>query len=949
MREDPLARGNRSPALWSPPRAPPVTLPVVTGASEPPSHATNPVSTDHGLFETWASDDFGEVRGGRPAVSKLGRYELREGIGAGGMGEVYRAYDPELDREVAIKRLGLGERSSDARLRLLREGQTIARLSHPHVVQVHDVGTEPQTGDLFIAMELIEGTTLRAWLRRDEPSWQAIAQVFAQAGEGLAAAHARGIVHRDFKPENVLVTHDGVAKVVDFGLAKPWSAPEPGGPAASTSHPQSADDVELRISGASLHSHLTPEGARLGTPAYMPPEQYAGESSDPRIDQFGFAVALYEAWVGHLPFEGSSPTEYAMAVLEGAVRPFPRDCPVPRRLQRAVLRAMSVKPGDRFETMAPLLEELRREPGRRRRRAGVVVTALALGGASSLVIGELVRDDADAGSVCTSVADAAGRVWSRGRRQQLVEALASVSSPLAEDTASRVAHAIDGWAQTWTDARRDVCLADATSVTDAPLSGLRRLCLERNLARQRSLVEALEKATPGMLEHATHAVEHIAADLERCSMPAYLEQIATEEAMPATEREEAVRGLARARQQLDLAELDEASQLLESMADEDVRTRWPAALILEWTELRGRIEGKRGNPHRFRELLEEGALLGLGGSAPIAAAQWHLAHGDALYEIDAVERADRAYARAEALFEHRYGGDAIETVLARATRGHLPFARGRYREALEIYAEAAAAAAVLAPRTDYRRLLVDGWVAETLAAAGQFEEATALVSSIIERHEQSRGPRHPMVIDSREQLGIVQLRSGDAQAALTTFEGTLALFDEALASEQALERATILANMGAAHTALHRHEEAARTLEGALAIFLEAGLEPEHTRVLAIRANLAESLSRQGKRSEAIALLQEILAHMQRSGIESTNNGLMVQLNLATALLEEGRADEAVPVLERALSSEGRDKAAAGALYGRLAEALEASGRTGEAADARRARALLALHDSPER
>ncbi|MBC8070714.1 MAG: serine/threonine protein kinase, partial [Deltaproteobacteria bacterium] len=156
-----------------------------------------------------------------PDIGTLGRYLLEDRIGRGGMGEVFRAHDPELDRRVAIKRLIAWVDDDEARIRLHREGQAIARLSHRNVVQVYDVGRDARTGDMFIAMELVEGMTLRQWLRGDDHEFRAIADVYLQAGEGLLAAHAQGIVHRDFKPENVLVTQGGLAKVVDFGLAKP--------------------------------------------------------------------------------------------------------------------------------------------------------------------------------------------------------------------------------------------------------------------------------------------------------------------------------------------------------------------------------------------------------------------------------------------------------------------------------------------------------------------------------------------------------------------------------------------------------------------------------------------------------------------------------------------------------------------------------------------------------
>ena len=311
--------------------------------------------------------------------SKLGRYEVIDLLGRGGMGAVYRAYDPELDRTVALKLLLMGGRSKRAKARLQREAQAIARLSHPNVVQVFDVGREEEAGGIFIAMEFVDGPTLKKWLARKQRSWREIASVFADAGEGLLAAHREGLVHRDFKPDNVLLDGQDRAKVVDFGLAKgSTNASTQSGSSLemavgeSEAEPE-AEEMTMRTSMSTTGSRrplaqITQLGSRIGTPAYMPPEQIHGGLSDPRADQFSFAVALYEALWGHLPFDGNTPEAYAFSVLEGRVRPVPRSSDVPVALQNAILRALSTSPARRFSDLEPLLALLRDDPRRRRLR-----------------------------------------------------------------------------------------------------------------------------------------------------------------------------------------------------------------------------------------------------------------------------------------------------------------------------------------------------------------------------------------------------------------------------------------------------------------------------------------------------------------------------------------------------------------------------------------------------
>ncbi|MCA9716383.1 MAG: serine/threonine protein kinase, partial [Myxococcales bacterium] len=251
------------------------------------------------------------------------------------------AYDERLDREVALKLLGGGTDDPVARARLLREARSLARLSHPNVVSVYDVGESD--GAPYLAMELVSGRTLAAWIR-DGPPRASVLRMFLELGRGLAAAHSVDVVHRDLKPENVIVGDDGRPRIVDFGLARvDAEAPEP-----------AARDLSDEASSLGL----TQVGAIVGTPAYMAPEQWRGEPADARSDQFSYCVALFEALYGRAPFRGATLVELMRAVLEAPPREIPAHERVPAELHAALLRGLEKRPSDRWPQMEPLLDAL---------------------------------------------------------------------------------------------------------------------------------------------------------------------------------------------------------------------------------------------------------------------------------------------------------------------------------------------------------------------------------------------------------------------------------------------------------------------------------------------------------------------------------------------------------------------------------------------------------------
>ena len=301
---------------------------------------------------------------------RVGRYLVLSALGAGGMGVVFAAYDPQLDRKVALKllRAGITYNTKDARTRLRREAQAIAQLSHPNVVAVYDVGTTDE-GDLYIAMEFVEGDTLTSWLKKYPRTWREIVDVFVQAARGLLAAHSVGLLHRDFKPDNVLVGGDGRVRVTDFGLARSLITPEDAARAPAARH----------AGPSALNVELTATGTVLGTPRYMPPEQLTGPDIDARADQFSFCVALYEALYGAHPLTGA--TSVSMLEKHDKAHPPPEGTKVPSPVARAVMTGLERERSKRFPTMGALISALVPPPKRAPMRyAALALAALVIAG-----------------------------------------------------------------------------------------------------------------------------------------------------------------------------------------------------------------------------------------------------------------------------------------------------------------------------------------------------------------------------------------------------------------------------------------------------------------------------------------------------------------------------------------------------------------------------------------
>ncbi|MFY0541020.1 protein kinase domain-containing protein [Nannocystis pusilla] len=405
----------------------------------------------------------------------IGRYELRLRLGAGGMGEVYAAFDPALGREVALKltrsdRTGPGEEA-----RLVREARLLARLSHPHVVQIHEVGAVD--GHVYIAMALVRGPTLRAWQREAARPWRATVRLYVAAARGLAAAHAAGLVHCDFKPDNVLVDADEHVYVVDFGLARV------AGPAAET--------------GASGSSGRAGSTAAGGTVGYAAPEQLAGRTPDARSDIYSLCCSLFEALHGWLPGRDLAPS--------GRRRP-----EHPRWLDRELARGMAAAPERRHPSLESLCAALERDPGRTPRRLGLAGGLLALGG----LAGAWLPGPPPAVDACAAVDRGLDAAWNPTRRADLAAAFRGSGLALAPGAWRRVDARLDAYVRAWQAARRQLC---ETSALHSPgRLEARRICLERSADALAALVARLTAGEPQAVERSIAAVEALPR-LEACA------------------------------------------------------------------------------------------------------------------------------------------------------------------------------------------------------------------------------------------------------------------------------------------------------------------------------------------------------------------------------------------------------------------------------------------------
>ncbi len=428
--------------------------------------------------------------------TSLGRYVLLEKLGAGGMGEVFAAYDPHLDRKIALKLLRAGSLSAnEGKARLVREAQAMARLQHPNVAAVHDVGTFDER--VFVAMEFIEGETLTEWLR-GQRDWKEVVRLFIDCGSGLSAAHRAGIVHRDFKPDNVLIGSDGRPRVVDFGLARQSNTPT-----EHQANPRPMDDAPAEVAFA---SPITRDGAVMGTPGYMAPEQLAGLPTDARSDQFAFSVALYEALYGKRPFGGTTLKAHAAEIEAGRHAPIPANTLVPSEVHQVVLRGLSADPAKRFESIDALIEKLRPKhvatAGKRFIAALVVMTVIGL-----VAVGYGVFASQKL-QLCSGSDKRLQGIWDAATKQRLKASFLSTKAPFVAAAWKAVEASLDAYTRTWIAAAGEACEAARLRKTDTEDDyQLKLRCLDARLQHLKSITHRLDAVDQTVVTHSVTLVK----------------------------------------------------------------------------------------------------------------------------------------------------------------------------------------------------------------------------------------------------------------------------------------------------------------------------------------------------------------------------------------------------------------------------------------------------------
>jgi tetratricopeptide (TPR) repeat protein len=394
---------------------------------------------------------------------------------------------------------------------LLREAKAIAKLRHPNVVVVHDAGTVDDR--VFLAMEYVDGQTLAAWLAECPRARREILAVFAAAARGLAAAHAAGLVHRDFKPQNVMVGRDGDVRVMDFGLARAIDAE----PDAQTVTPAAPADTDATLAAV----QLTRTGELLGTPLYMAPEQFRAQRTDARTDQFSFCVALYQALYGAHPFASGGLGELMAAVTEGRVQPPPAKSAVPPWLRRVLLRGLAADPAGRWPSMDALVAALSHDPARLRKRwlLGSAAVLLVAGGVWAL------RTPRRAESICRGGPNRLAKAWqlpgaasaTDPRRNAMRAAFVKTGAAHADEAWDRAAGIIDRYGTSWLRMYGDAC--EATQVRgeqSTQVLDLRMSCLSDRLAHVKALADVFAGANAAVVENAVGAANAL-PPLDRCA------------------------------------------------------------------------------------------------------------------------------------------------------------------------------------------------------------------------------------------------------------------------------------------------------------------------------------------------------------------------------------------------------------------------------------------------
>jgi tetratricopeptide (TPR) repeat protein len=821
--------------------------------------------------------------------SKIGRYIVLDRIGTGGMGIVLAATDPELERRVAIKVLrdiGTGEHAARRKARLLREAQAMAAVSHPNVVTVLDVGEV--AGRVFIAMELVEGQTLRQWAAAAPRSWREIVAIHRDAGRGLCAVHAAGLVHRDFKPDNVLVGSDARVRVTDFGVVGI-------GGEASTAEPSD-------VSGAGT-SELTHAGAILGTPAYMAPEQAAASVATTRSDQFSFCVAVYEALYGVPPYPGATLAQRATAWSERRMKRGRSNGP--RRIRRILMRGLDPDPQRRWPSMEALLAAL---APRFRVRTGLA--AVGLVGITAVAV---LAPQRERGRACGAAdREAFAEQWNDEVRDRLRSKAQGASLELWGPVES----GLDAWVARWLAARTASCDAalDPTLV-DASVS-----CLRGGRRAFETLARLLEEGDRDTLLHAAEAVDAL-REPELCLDPSHgtdggaPPHVSSELAARAEEVAEEAMTLSR------VGRYEEAAELA------DAALGWVAATGLCGHAARlemalARAEAAQKHPEQALALFERAyhSASSCGDLTVASAAASEVARRLAT-ELARPHDAETWLGHARAAAE-RTGRDEVLAVVLKA-QADVAFSRGAVAEAHEFYEQAWTVAGPDAGRQMFLSAAIQIGLGNALRELSRFEEADAAVRRGLALFEEASGPSHPDVAVALNSLGNLQATRGDLDEAAASYLRARAIWDGAGITDHRVSLS--LANVARIRSVQGRYADALAAFDEALADVV--GTFGDHPLTAQIRMQRARTLARLGRHEEAVsegARARETLAQTRGESID----GLSV---LAEIEFARGRIEQARQLTDDALRQCGAAEKCRGMALLVRGQLDAAEGRTAEA------------------
>ncbi len=864
-----------------------------------------------------------------PTGATIGRYRVLDVVGMGGMGIVYAAEDPELERRVAVKVLRT-RADGDARAhsqRLLREARAMAKLSHPNVIPVHDVGT--WNDRVFVAMELVDGWTLKQWLAAHPRTWASVGPVLRAVGRGLAAAHEAGFVHRDLKPDNVLVARSGRVFVTDFGLARyaegsGLESSAAGNDALLTTSPSAQGSAG---SQPEPFTTLTKSGAFVGTPAYMAPEQFARDEVGPACDQFAFCVVVWEALVGERPFQGRSVAALAHAVCETEPPPWPASVHVPRRVKAALARGLAKQPADRHPSMAALLHEL--EPTR---RAWVPWAAAGLVAAASVAVMLQSKTDGEAPggapAPCSNLPGLA-QVWTDERRAAIASAFAKTGARYAEPTSAKTIAELDAYAQTWAAREVEICEAQAEGSVDPARAIMRRDCLDRSRELFTSITAGLEEADLRLVDRAVRVVgglPNLAACVDDARLSAELKPSAPVEIATDVEAVRAILLAADGELQLGryAAGLERVDPLVERAAALGFQP-----LVAEVAYMRGRL---LSNLARFDDAVTEFERAELEGTA---SRHVQVAAKAAIMQVYATGRRGADWPTLASMVKRaEAAGQAARLTPGEQASLYTNAAVGAfYAGEIEIAeAQSLRALELLDRETEPLR-----WATASLNLAdyqrkrGAVETSLPTIRTVIEVYTEHLGRVHPDVAEAYRELavGLKNLeRYDEAREAART---SLAITAEAM-GEDHYTYGGALSTLSGIEGAAGSYEEALRLAERSIAVLGAAGQptyipesqkaewlilsgRPDEARPI-VDALMAAEVAKRGADSPSTAWIWMVRCTLESKrkdiaatraacdrGIELTgaepgsDDELSLQLDRAVLLVEAGAREEALTPL----------------------------------------------------